>query len=964
MSGKGDDDGGARARRSGHTLTSPTVDSEPPPPPALEKDAARLPPRFKILRPLGRGAMGTVLEVLDRNLGRVVAVKLLAPERMGDPRFRARFLREARAAATLHHPNIVTVHDVDPAGEFIVMELLAGGALNTRLRDGRLPPDEVRRVGAALLAALGSAHRVGIVHRDVKPANLLLGDDGEVKLADFGIATFGDSELTGNGGTIGTPAYMAPEQLRGGVVDARADVYSAGATLFEALTGVRLHRPEGRVVDPRSAALNAGADEALAAALERAVREQPDERFPDAASFAVALAARAPVPELLVPRAATPVPLPTASEARAAHARREPRRFEKWRRPARLAVALVAGAAFALIFALLGRSSQRRDLARAVPPATTPAVIAAPDGAEFPRVPGRVVALLPFVDLTTDPRLDFAATGLPHLLGTELRRLPGLTLIGTYRLADHVRDPAAPATAWVDAARGLGADLVVRGTLASSAAGVQMVVLVEHVNGVTLGRIERDVSREAVPAAVRTAASDVADIVLGRTAGLVPGTNRAFEVERELQLGIGALERHDFAEAEAHLAAALARDPELAEAHYHRAVLAWWHARAGVDVLTEVELALAGALDDAQRGFMEGLKLLVQLDYPAAVDHFRALDARFADHREVRYGLFEALFHGGHAGEAMHVYRRLCALAPRFRLGIQHVLDYYASHADEEGMTWAWTRADSFDDRTLALRGARQHVARREYARAIAALERVSEDDPGNRDYVRDLVAAYVLDGRLELAQQLEARLVEVDRAQEALAMLGLASLRGDADAQRRWRTLAMTHARGFRGVAVQDDWLGLVALEVPRAGPELLAELRAGLEAGAPAAAGDRTYPGRSIFFDVGRTLVGGAQHDVELLAEARRSSFPEVVHVADAFAAEAAGDPVAAAAAWRRAIAATADGRFLITEWFFLARALRTGGRHEEMVAACDEVVRPRVFSWAWATTAETCRRWSVAR
>jgi serine/threonine protein kinase len=117
----------------------------------------------------------------------------------------------------------VQVHDIDPDGEYIVMELVKGEALSSRIkRERKLPPSEVRRIGAALLEALGAAHAAGIVHRDVKPANVLLGEKGEVKLSDFGVAFFGDSSLTMPGTRIGTPAYMAPEQLRARHVDARA----------------------------------------------------------------------------------------------------------------------------------------------------------------------------------------------------------------------------------------------------------------------------------------------------------------------------------------------------------------------------------------------------------------------------------------------------------------------------------------------------------------------------------------------------------------------------------------------------------------------------------------------------------------------------------------------------------------------------------------------------------------------
>src|SRR5512135_1490683 len=175
-------------------------------------DAMPLPDRFEVRGVIGTGGMGRVLRVFDSSLNREVAVKQLKLQKFADERTRLRFLREARAAGTLRHPNIVTVHDVAPDGTYLVMELVAGESLSARLRrEKRLPLGEVRRIGAALLGAISAAHAAGIIHRDIKPANILLDAAGVVKLTDFGVASFGDSELTSTGQMIGTPAYMAPE---------------------------------------------------------------------------------------------------------------------------------------------------------------------------------------------------------------------------------------------------------------------------------------------------------------------------------------------------------------------------------------------------------------------------------------------------------------------------------------------------------------------------------------------------------------------------------------------------------------------------------------------------------------------------------------------------------------------------------------------------------------------------------
>src|SRR5262245_31946595 len=205
--------------------------------------------RYEVESLIGKGAMGVVFLARDPHLGRQVAVKTIEfPEGISEEmaqQFEERLLREAHAAAALSHPNIVTVHDVgvDPARHFpyIVMEYVPGSSLKDLL-DGRhrLSPDLALRFGDALADALIAAHRAGIIHRDIKPANILVRNtDGIVKIADFGVARLAASELTRTGAMVGSPAYMSPEQIRGGAVDARSDLFSLAVVLYEALTARR-----------------------------------------------------------------------------------------------------------------------------------------------------------------------------------------------------------------------------------------------------------------------------------------------------------------------------------------------------------------------------------------------------------------------------------------------------------------------------------------------------------------------------------------------------------------------------------------------------------------------------------------------------------------------------------------------------------------------------------------------------
>jgi serine/threonine-protein kinase len=198
--------------------------------------------RYQVRSRIANGGMATVYLALDRRLDREVALKVMNSQLTGDGDFAERFVREARAAARLSHPNVVQVFDQGSDGDllYLAMEYLPGRTLREALGDrGALTAREALSVLEPVLDALAAAHRAGIVHRDVKPENVLLTDDGRVKVADFGLArAVGGLATAGHGGTLlGTVAYMAPELVSRGIADARADVYAAGVMLFEALTG-------------------------------------------------------------------------------------------------------------------------------------------------------------------------------------------------------------------------------------------------------------------------------------------------------------------------------------------------------------------------------------------------------------------------------------------------------------------------------------------------------------------------------------------------------------------------------------------------------------------------------------------------------------------------------------------------------------------------------------------------------
>src|SRR3954467_409118 len=206
--------------------------------------------RYEEGEPLGRGGMAEVRKGVDNRLGRTVAIKRLRVDLASDATFQARFRREAQSAASLNHPTIVSVYDTgeepDPNGSgvtipYIVMEYVAGKTLRDLIREGRkIMPERALEITSGVLEALDYSHRAGIVHRDIKPGNVMLTPQGQVKVMDFGIARAvadTSSTMTQTAAVIGTAQYLSPEQARGETVDARSDLYSTGCLMYELLVG-------------------------------------------------------------------------------------------------------------------------------------------------------------------------------------------------------------------------------------------------------------------------------------------------------------------------------------------------------------------------------------------------------------------------------------------------------------------------------------------------------------------------------------------------------------------------------------------------------------------------------------------------------------------------------------------------------------------------------------------------------
>ena len=260
--------------------------------------------KYEIRRELGRGAMGVVYEGFDPFIERTVAIKTIQKnllEKSEAQEILSRFRREAQAAGRLTHPNIVSVYEYGEEGDiaFIAMEFIVGTELRHHFdKVVRFPIKDGAKIMAQLLDALEYSHNHGVVHRDIKPSNIMITQDGQVKIADFGIAKIESSDLTQVGTVLGTPVYMSPEQFMGLAADRRSDIYSAGVILYQLLTGERPFTGSNMTIimhkvlhqEPVSPdRLNPDIPEALREVVKKAMAKQPEERFQTAAKFMEAL---------------------------------------------------------------------------------------------------------------------------------------------------------------------------------------------------------------------------------------------------------------------------------------------------------------------------------------------------------------------------------------------------------------------------------------------------------------------------------------------------------------------------------------------------------------------------------------------------------------------------------------------------------------------------------------------------
>ena len=635
--------------------------------------------QYRLERELGRGGMGVVFLATDATLDRRVAIKVVHPELALHDAITRRFLTEARTIARVRHPNIVAIHAAGSADGLLyyVMDEVAGESLRQRLvREGRLSTEETARIVSDMASALDCARRAGVVHRDVKPENVLLDQvTGRALLADFGIAraVVADSggSSTGQGVALGTPVYMSPEQAAGEAIDSRSDLYALGVVAYEMLAGHPPFQGPNRVVVSKHIAerpvplerVRPDAPDELTGAIMRALEKQPSDRWQTGEEFRQAVAGERPTPR-----------------------RRVPQR-----------IVALAAVLLAVLTATIG-------LARRSP--------GPPRGVN----PRHSILLLPFDNLRDDRSVEWLREGSVSMLGLNLSQWNDLTVIDHERLHDLLAQHGLKVgdDIGLDMARRLareaGVWTVVLGDYTPAGDSLHLVARVYDVASgkrVDVARADDRSGPDVRPLFDQLAAKllDLSGAPNEIRIGLARSTTNSLEAFRGYLRGVEQLNRWDLGGAERDFQRAIAVDTTFGLAYYKLALTRGWMIGTEDSVSERLMLratTYSANLPARERMVINAYRAFIGSQYEEARSLYNQLIARDKGDADAWYGLGEAWFHDT-AGvneapfwtESLRAFKRTLALDPNYALAYDHV-HFMLSLAAANHPVYALLPGDSF----------------------------------------------------------------------------------------------------------------------------------------------------------------------------------------------------------------------------------------------------------------------------
>jgi tetratricopeptide (TPR) repeat protein/TolB-like protein/tRNA A-37 threonylcarbamoyl transferase component Bud32 len=760
---------------------------------------------FRIIDKLGQGGMGVVYRAEDLQLGRQVALKVLHTEFVTDDERRKRFLREARTAASVSHPNIATVHEVGETDGviFIAMELVEGRTLKRVIHDDRPDVDECLRLAVEIGEGLARAHQANIVHRDLKPENIVIDTDRRVKILDFGLAKLYEdptgspvddssgletisAAVTRDGRILGTVQYMSPEQARGVELDARSDVFSLGIVLYELVTGQIPFQGDTitdtltsilRDEQPPIARFNPEVPLELERILKTCLEKDPARRYQDASAVLADLRT--------LKRLSDSQPVPLVSDPGVGPIGTSP---IPWAR-----VAGLVGIALLLVAIGAGAAALLRGVGWF--PGGEPARTA--------------LAVIPFENIQERDDPERLGQILQELIITDLSEMSSLKVLSSQRLFDVQKMLGREARSTIDrdmatqVAREAGADVMLTGSL--SRLGSRWILtcqLIDLDDGTVLQSDRLDggdlyAMVDDLTSVVRgdLGLDEVVDVAVTQR------TSSSLEAYQAYLAGVDALNALDFAGAIADLERAVEVDPSFGKAYYKLAISRWWkgslegykdgqHAASPADAL-EALLQGDAKLSRKDRQMARAFLELVEMRPSDAAKVFEEIVGQYPDEKEAWYGLGEALFHGAARWQdrmqALDAFERAIELDPSFSLAFYHVVDLYIQDERfDEGIerVRAFVRQDP-ENVSWHLDLARLALAKRD----DELLESIVEDSLRAIDSRSDQrhfllgVARSAGKDELELRESLLTRARSIDTdAQQAEVLIGLGWLAVERD--------------------------------------------------------------------------------------------------------------------------------------------------------------------------------------
>jgi tetratricopeptide (TPR) repeat protein len=764
---------------------------------------------FRIVDKIGEGGMGVVYRAEDLDLGRQVALKVLHTEFVTDEERRQRFLREARTAASVTHPNIATVHEI---GEhegviFIAMELVEGRTLKRAIREDSHDFEECLRLGLEICEGLTSAHQANIVHRDLKPENVVIDNEGRVKILDFGLAKLyedptGDpsddssglqtisAAVTRDGRILGTVQYMSPEQARGVEIDARSDVFSLGIVLYEMITGQAPFHGE-TITDTLTAILrdeqepiarfNPQVPVEFERILRRCLEKAPQDRYQTATEVLADLRK--------LKRMSDSQPVPLVSDPGLA-----PRRLGRgaWKRVAGFAAAAVLlvaiGAGAAAVVRKMGWTGGGRTQTTSL-------------------------AVLPFENLQERDDPDRLGQILQELVITDLSELESLKVLSSQRLFDVQKQLGRTGVATIDrdiatqVAVEAGAEVMLTGTLSRLGSTWILTCQLIDVDDGTVIKSERLDGADIYGMVDDLTMVVRGDLGVGQTVDMAvtQRTTSSLEAYQHYLAGVDALNELNFAAAAEHFEDAVEVDPTFGKANYKLAISRWWQAsldgyqdRTGATApAAALKTLLSGEtkLSRKDRLLAEAFLKLVEMAPTEAEPLFAAIVEEYPDEKEAWYGLGEARFHStvnpAERSAALEPFENARELDPSFSLAFYHIVDLYiADKRYDEGIERVLEFIEQDPDNLSWYQDwARLAVAKGDDEQIDVVVDESLRRIDGRADQRQFLLGAYKTPrfNDTERKQQilLRAQEIETDAFEEqVLGGLGeIAALRGDYDA-------------------------------------------------------------------------------------------------------------------------------------------------------------------------------------